>query len=69
MRLEVTSHSQAMLLTSNFNYPDISWRNSTAGNKHSRRFLESISDSFLTQNIEEPMRRGALLDLVFKDKE
>lgn len=60
--LEMTSHSQVMLLMTDFNYPDISWRNSTRGTKHSRRFLEGISDNFLTQKVEEAMRKGALID-------
>nr|XP_009511285.1 PREDICTED: upstream-binding protein 1 [Phalacrocorax carbo] len=43
------------------------WRNNTAGHEQSRRLLESIDDSFLTQVIEEPMRRGALLYLINKE--
>ncbi|GAB0186577.1 hypothetical protein GRJ2_001123000 [Grus japonensis] len=52
-----------------FNNPDVCWRGNTAGHKQSRRFLECIDDSFLLQVIEEPMRRGATLDLVLTNKE
>ena len=51
-----------------FNYPDICRRNNTAGHKQAKRFLECISDNFLTQVIEEPARRGSLLDLVLTNK-
>ena len=35
----------------------------------SRRFLQSINDNFLIQVVEEPTRKGALLDLVLTNKE
>ncbi|GAB0210292.1 cAMP-dependent protein kinase inhibitor alpha [Grus japonensis] len=38
-------------------------RDNTAGHKQSRRFLECIDDNVLLQAIEEPTRRGAMLDL------
>ncbi|KAM9662778.1 uncharacterized protein ACIBXB_015380 [Morphnus guianensis] len=50
-------------------HPDICWRDTTAGHKQSRRFLECVADIFLLQVMEEPMRRGALLDLVLTNKE
>ena len=40
-----------------------------AGHKPSRRFLESIDESCLTQTTEEPERRGALQDLILISKE
>ncbi|GAB0176076.1 hypothetical protein GRJ2_000072800 [Grus japonensis] len=52
-----------------FNHPDIFWRDNTAGHKQSRRFLECIYDNFLLQVIEEPTRRGAMLDLILINKE
>ncbi|GAB0206090.1 hypothetical protein GRJ2_003074600 [Grus japonensis] len=52
-----------------FNHPGICWRDNTAGHKQSRRFLESADDNFLLQVIEEPRRRGAMLDLVLTNKE
>ncbi|GAB0178980.1 hypothetical protein GRJ2_000363300 [Grus japonensis] len=52
-----------------FNHPDIFWKDNTAEHKQSRRFLECVDDDFLLQVIEEPMRRGAMLDLVFTSKE
>lgn len=33
-----------------------------AGHKKPRWFLECVNNSFLTQRIEEPLRRGALLE-------
>ncbi|GAB0204465.1 hypothetical protein GRJ2_002912100 [Grus japonensis] len=52
-----------------FNHPDICWRGNTAEHKQSRKFLECSDDNFLHQVIEEPMRRGAMLDLVLTNKE
>ncbi|PKU42677.1 rna-directed dna polymerase from mobile element jockey-like [Limosa lapponica baueri] len=42
---------------------------SLEGHKQTRRFLEWIDDNFHLQVTEEPMRRGALLDLVLTNKE
>ncbi|GAB0181828.1 mitochondrial enolase superfamily member 1 [Grus japonensis] len=52
-----------------FNHPDIRWRDNTAGHKQSRKFLECIDDNFLLQVTEEPTRRGAMLDIVLKNRE
>jgi len=52
-----------------FNHPDISWEDHTARHMQSRRFLQSINDSFLMQVVEEPTRRGTLLDHVLTNKE
>ncbi|GAB0205366.1 hypothetical protein GRJ2_003002200 [Grus japonensis] len=68
-QIEAASHSQALVLMGDFNHPDISCKDNTAGHKQSRRFLEYIDDNFLLQVIEEPMRRGAMLDLVLTNKE
>ncbi|GAB0208710.1 hypothetical protein GRJ2_003336700 [Grus japonensis] len=68
-QIGAASHSQALVLMGDFNHPDICWRDNTAGQKQSRRFLECIDDNFLLQVIEEPMRRGALLDLTLTNKE
>ena len=37
--------------------------------KQSKRFLERVQDSFLTQLVREPTRGGALLDLLFTNTE
>jgi len=63
------SCSQALVLLGNFNHPDICWRENTAGNEQSRRFLECIADNFLLQVTERPMRNDAVLDLVLINKE
>ncbi|GAB0202682.1 mitochondrial enolase superfamily member 1 [Grus japonensis] len=52
-----------------FNHPDICWRDKAAECKQSRRFLECVDDNFLLQVIEEPTRRGAMLDLILTNKE
>ncbi|GAB0203482.1 hypothetical protein GRJ2_002813800 [Grus japonensis] len=52
-----------------FNHPDICWRGNTAECKQSRKFLECVDDNFLLQVIEEPTRRGAMLDLILTNKE
>ncbi|GAB0202999.1 hypothetical protein GRJ2_002765500 [Grus japonensis] len=52
-----------------FNHPDICWRDNAAECKQSRKFLECVNDNFLLQVIEEPMRRGAMLDLILTNKE
>lgn len=39
-----------------------------AGQKKSQRFLKCVKDNFLTQEIEEPTRRGAMLDLELTNK-
>ena len=46
-----------------FNHPDICWEDHTARHTQSWRFLQNIDDNFLMQVVEEPMRRGILLNL------
>ena len=40
-----------------------------ARHKQSRRFLDCVEDNLLLQVIEEPTRRGAMLDLVLTNRE
>ncbi|GAB0203333.1 hypothetical protein GRJ2_002798900 [Grus japonensis] len=68
-QIGAASHSQALVLMGDFNHSDICWRDNTAGHKQSRRFLECVDDNFLLQVIEEPTRRGAMLDLILTNKE
>ncbi|KAM9591177.1 uncharacterized protein ACIBXB_006074 isoform 2-T3 [Morphnus guianensis] len=68
-QIGAASCSQALVLMGDFNHPNICWRDNTAGHKQSRRFLECVDDNFLLQVIEEPTRRGAMLDLVLTNKE
>jgi len=68
-QLKVASQSQALVLMGDFNYPDICWEDYTARHTQTRRFLQSIDDNFLMQVVEEPTRRGALLNLVLTNKE
>jgi len=68
-QLQAASQSQALVLMGVFSHPDISWEDPTARQAQSRRFLQSINDNFLMQVVEEPTRKGALLDLVLTNKE
>ncbi|GAB0209089.1 hypothetical protein GRJ2_003374600 [Grus japonensis] len=68
-QVEVASRSQALVLMGDLNHPDICWKGNTARHAQSRRFLQSTDDNFLTQVVEEPTRRGVLLDLVLTNKE
>jgi len=68
-QMKVASQSQALVLMGDFNHPDISWEDHTARLTQSRRFLQSTDDNFLMQVVEEPKRRGVLLDLLLMNKE
>ncbi|PKU44308.1 glycerol kinase [Limosa lapponica baueri] len=59
---------KALDLVGDFNHPNICWEGYTARRVESR-FLQCIHDNFLTWVVEEPTRRGVLLDLVLTDKE
>ncbi|GAB0188870.1 hypothetical protein GRJ2_001352300 [Grus japonensis] len=61
--------SQVLVLMGDFNHPDICWRDNAAELKQSRKFLEYVDSNFLLQVIEEPTRRGAMLDLILTNKE
>jgi len=63
-RLAEVSKSLALILVG-----DICWKYNTAERKQSRRFLECVEDNFLTQLVSEPTRGGALLDLLFTNRE
>ena len=63
-QIREASRSKTLVLMGDFNHPNIFWRDNTAGHKQSRRFLKCAEDNFLLQMIEEPKRRGAMLDLV-----
>jgi len=66
--LNAASQSQALVVMGDFNHPDICWEDHTARHTHSRRFLQRVDDNFLMQMVEEPMRRGVLLDLILTNK-
>ena len=55
-QIRAASRSQAPVFMGNFNYPDICWRENTAGHKQSRGFLESIDDNIWTQVIKQPKK-------------
>ncbi|GAB0183945.1 mitochondrial enolase superfamily member 1 [Grus japonensis] len=68
-QIGAASRSQALVLMGDFNHPDICWKDNAAEHKRSRKFLECVDDNLLLQVIEEPMRRGAMLDLILTNKE
>jgi len=68
-QLQAASQSQALVLLGDFNHPDISWEDHAARQDKSRRFLQSINGNFLMQVLEEPTRKGALLDFTLTNKE
>lgn len=67
--LKAASKSPAPVLVGDFNYPDICWRHNTVKHKPSRRFLESLEDYFLTQEVDNPTRNGVLIDLILINRE
>ncbi|GAB0180200.1 hypothetical protein GRJ2_000485300 [Grus japonensis] len=68
-QLGEVSQSLALVLVGDFNLPDVCWKYNTAERKQSRRFLECVEDNFLTQLVSELTREGALLDLLFVNRE
>ncbi|KAJ7414786.1 rna-directed dna polymerase from mobile element jockey-like [Pitangus sulphuratus] len=63
-QLVIVSQSLALVLMGGFN-----WKYNTAEKKQSRRFLECVQDNFLTQLVRKPTREGALLGLLFVNRE
>ncbi|KAK4819807.1 hypothetical protein QYF61_011601 [Mycteria americana] len=63
------SRSLALVLVGDFNLPDVCWKYNIAERKQSRRFLEYVADTFLTQLMSEPTREGAPLDPLFTNRE
>ncbi|OPJ83524.1 hypothetical protein AV530_006400 [Patagioenas fasciata monilis] len=64
-QLGEVSQSLALVLMGNFNLPDVRWKYNTTEMKHSRRHLKHMEDKFLTQLVNEPIREGTPLDLLF----
>ncbi|GAB0204739.1 hypothetical protein GRJ2_002939500 [Grus japonensis] len=67
-QLGEVSQSLVLFLVGDFNLPDICWKYNTAEKKQSRRFLECVEDSFLTQLVTEPARASAPLDLLLANR-
>lgn len=61
--------STNILSNNNFNYPDICWTSSVAKHKQSKRILQGIGGSFLTQVLKDPTRNGVLLNLTLTNWE
>ncbi|GAB0183522.1 hypothetical protein GRJ2_000817500 [Grus japonensis] len=67
--LAEVSQSLALVLVGDFNLLDVCWKYNIAERKQSRRFLECMEDNFLTQQVSAPSMGGALLDLLFTNRE
>ncbi|GAB0177064.1 voltage-dependent L-type calcium channel subunit alpha-1C [Grus japonensis] len=67
-QIGAASCSQALVLVGDFNHPNICWRDNAAEHRQSRKFPECVDDNLLLQVIEEPTRRGAMLDLILTNK-
>ena len=50
-------------------FPDICWKYNMAQREQTKRFLECVEGGFLTQLVQEHTRGGALLDLLFANRE
>ena len=68
-QLAEVMQSPAFVLVGYFNFPDIFWKYNIAQRKQTKKFLECVEDSLLTQLVQEPTRGGALLDLLFTNRE
>ena len=60
--LRDASTPAALILTGEFNLPDINWEFHTADTNRPRRFLKHLDDKFLVQVLREPTRKGTLLN-------
>ncbi|XP_017679179.1 PREDICTED: palmitoyltransferase ZDHHC21 isoform X2 [Lepidothrix coronata] len=65
----IASWSQAFGLLGDFNHPGICWRDNTARHTQSRKFPQIIEDNFWMKVVEEPMRRGVLLNVALTNQE
>jgi len=63
------SASLTLILVGDLNLPDVSWKYNTEERKQSRRFLKCVKNNFLTQLVNEPIREGLPLDLLFANCE
>ena len=63
-KLRETTRSVVLVLTGDFNFPDINWDYCTADTNRSRKILKHFEDNFLIWVLRELTRKGALLDLL-----
>ena len=68
-QLEVALPHPALVLMGDFNHPDICWQSNKARHTRSRQFLQCVDGNFLMQVMDELMKTGVLLDLVFSSEE
>ena len=64
-----TLRPTTLVLTGEFNLPEVNWVYHTANTSRSRRFLKHLDDNFLVQVLREPTRKGAFLDLLLENRE
>ena len=63
------SGSIALVLMGDFSLQDVHWKQKTEERKQSRRFLQCVEETFLTQLVSEPGRRDVPLDLLLPGRE
>lgn len=63
------SGSVALVLMADFNFTDTNWDYHTAVTNKSEKFLKCVEDNFLSQLLSKPIRKVAVLDLIFLDTE
>ncbi|RMC05599.1 hypothetical protein DUI87_17684 [Hirundo rustica rustica] len=68
-QLESVSGSSALVLVGDSNLLDICWQLNTAEKRQSRKFLECMEDSFLSQLVGESTRGRTVLDLLFANRD
>ena len=56
------------VIVGDFNYPDINWKNSSAG-AQGCQFHECVQDFFLYQHVDAPTRGGNILDLILSTEQ
>ena len=67
-QIEMAAKAGTVVLMGDFNYPDIDWKNGTAGTTKGRTFINLLHDNFMVQFVDTPTRKDALLDLVISNQ-
>jgi len=68
-QLGEVSQSLALVLIGDFDFSDVCRKYNTVERKQSRSFLGCVEDNFLMRLVGEPTREGALVDLLFANRE
>ena len=68
-QLTEVAQSPALVFLGNFIFPDTCWKCNITHKKQPSKFLEHMEDKFLAQLARETSRGGALLDLLFTNRQ